>query len=227
MEIAKTDYSSNIYMELYDFFSRIYTTTEINYIRPRRDITKFIYINYGIDLSEEKCVISTRIKSIDNIPVQIVFLNEEQTDRLNQDEVLGLFGYHITTFIGAYGNEIILFIPYQFMYISDNDDIKERFRQLRKLISLFISMYKIQLLDKNLMKFNLIVASSVLAIKVLIDCNVYRLDDFEKVFKDLKIKTSYGTIDIKEVSENSVEDLLIFRTISDIMVDSKGTQEEQ
>ena len=227
MEIIKTNYSNNIYMELYDFFSRIYTTTEINYIRPRRDITKFIYINYGIDLSEEKCVISTRIKSIDNIPVQIVFLNEEQTDRLNQDETLGLFGYHVTTFIGAYGNEIILLIPHQFMYISDNDDVKERFRQLRKLISIFISMYKIQLIDKNLMKFNLIIASSVLAIKVLIDCNVYRLDDFEKVFKDLQIKTSYGTIDIKEVSENSVEDLLIFRTISDAMVDSKGTQEEQ
>ena len=227
MEIVKTNYSNNIYMELYDFFSRIYTTTEINYIRPRRDITKFIYINYGIDLSEEKCVISTKFKSIDNIPVQIVFLNEEQTDVLNQNETLGLFGYHVTTFIGAYGNEIILLIPHQFMYINDNDDVKERFRQLRKLISIFISMYKIQLLDKNLMKFNLIIASSVLAIKVLIDCNVYRLDDFEKVFKDLQIKTSYGTIDIKEVSENSVEDLLIFRTINDIIVDSKGTQEEQ
>ena len=210
---------ANIYLSLYDIFSRIYSSKENSHIRVRPEIREFLYIRHGIEIGEiDRCSIRTKIDGFNNeegATVDIVFLNEEQMNKWK-----GRYNYTpfdlVENYIGRFKTHLVIYVPEFTLYINNDYEPMKRLSDLAGILNIILNAYfrSSMILQKEKTTMCLY-GSLVIALKILFDLRICRIDDFEG--KEIELLDRKVLLkNLKEIDCNSIKDLLINKVVEEI-----------
>lgn len=204
---------NNIYLTIYDIYKRIYTSKDNTHIRLNPELRDYLYIKHGITIGEaERCYIKAKIDCTGGeIPVDIIYLNEEQTEQWKTNgeyDPLDL----VETYIGRYDIHLIIYVPDFTMYINNEYKPMKRLADLSTTIYMILDAYfrSNMILDIDIYRTTIYGALTI-ALKVLFDFDICTKEDFAD--KEINVKgLDIVFKDLKDLDSTSITDLLINKT---------------
>lgn len=214
----------NIYNDLYIMFHKAFTTPDNAHIRMGNDLKEFLYVKYGVKVNDtDRNLLRDSIEIFgDMVPVNIIFLNEEQTEQWK-----GRYNYSpldlVENYFGLYKTQLMVYIP-DFMMYTDNDEYNtvNRMTDLAGVFYLILTTYfrnnfVLQKEKKTMCTYG----SIVIALKLLYDLGL--INDV-KSLEQTKLKLIDNEVRLKNVEEivsNEMKDLITNKAIEGILGDKR------